>query len=215
MEVVDPRMLLEEATEAEKDAQNKRIRQAKIRECLVSLMRIGNACSEESPSKRMNFKDVIIGLMTIKEVFLGVEYGMGGRTSKEGDVYSYGILLLEMLTGKRPTHEFFANGQSLREFCMFAPPEKVMETVDLRMQLEGPSKVENDAQNEKVRQAKIRESLISLVRIGIACSAKSPGQRMNIKDVIIGLTTIKEVLLAVDIHAGRQLRMGLGGKGTS
>ncbi|KAI8540084.1 hypothetical protein RHMOL_Rhmol09G0234300 [Rhododendron molle] len=143
------------------------------------------------------------------------EYGMGGRTSKEGDVYSYGILLLEMLTGKRPTHKFFANGQSLREFCMFALPERVMEIVDLRMQLEGPSKVENDAQNEKVRQAKIRESLISLVRIGIACSAESPGQRMNVKDVIMGLTTIKEVLLGVDIHAGRQLRMGLGGKGTS
>ncbi|XP_058181809.1 probable LRR receptor-like serine/threonine-protein kinase At3g47570 [Rhododendron vialii] len=147
--------------------------------------------------------------------YVAPEYGMGGRTSKEGDVYSYGILLLEMLTGKRPTHEFFANGQSLREFCMLALPERVMEIVDLHMQLEEPTKVENDAQNEKVRQAKIRESLISLVRIGIACSAESPGQRMNVKDVIIGLTTIKEVLVGVDIHAGRQLRMRLSGEGTS
>ncbi|KAF7133239.1 hypothetical protein RHSIM_Rhsim09G0173800 [Rhododendron simsii] len=77
MEIVDPCMLLEEVTEAEKDTQNERIRQAKIKECLVSLMRIGIACSEESPSKRMNVKDMVIGLMTIKEVFLGV--GIHGR----------------------------------------------------------------------------------------------------------------------------------------
>ncbi|KAI8540087.1 hypothetical protein RHMOL_Rhmol09G0234600 [Rhododendron molle] len=77
MEIVDSSMLLEEPTEAENNAQYERVRRSKIRECLVSLIRIGIACSEESPSKRMNFRDVIIGLMTITEVFLGV--GIHGR----------------------------------------------------------------------------------------------------------------------------------------
>ncbi|KAE9466583.1 hypothetical protein C3L33_01530, partial [Rhododendron williamsianum] len=134
------------------------------------------------------------------------KYGIGGRTSIEGDVYSYGILLLEMLIGKRPTDEMFTIRQSLHEFCKVALPERVMDIVDPRMLLEEPTEADNDAQNERVRRAKIRECLVSLVRIGIACSAEPPGERMNIKDVIIGLMTIKEVFLGVGIHGRRQMR---------
>ncbi|XP_058181802.1 probable LRR receptor-like serine/threonine-protein kinase At3g47570 [Rhododendron vialii] len=147
--------------------------------------------------------------------YVAPEYGIGGRTSTEGDVYSYGILLLEMLTGKRPTDELFTFRQSLHEFCKVALPERVMEIVDSRMLLEEPTEAENDAQKERVRRDKIRECSVSLVRIGIACSMESPSERMNIKDVIIGLMKIKEVFLGVGIHGRRQIRMRLTGEGTS
>ncbi|XP_058181813.1 probable LRR receptor-like serine/threonine-protein kinase At3g47570 [Rhododendron vialii] len=147
--------------------------------------------------------------------YVAPEYGIGGRTSTEGDVYSYGILILEMLTGKRPTDELFTIRQSLHEFCKEALPERVMEIVDSRMLLVEPIEAENDAQKERVRRDKIRECSVSLVRIGIACSAESPSERMNIKDVIIGLMKIKEVFLGVGIHGRRQMRMRLTGEGTS
>ncbi|XP_058181810.1 putative receptor-like protein kinase At3g47110 [Rhododendron vialii] len=139
--------------------------------------------------------------------YVAPEYGIGGRTSTEGDVYSYGILLLEMLTGRRPTDELFAIRQNLHEFCKVTLSERVMEIVDRRMLLEEPTEATNDAKNEIARRAKIRECLVSLMRIGISCSAESPGERMNVKDVIIGLMTIKEVFLGVGIHGRRQLRM--------
>ncbi|XP_028102993.1 putative receptor-like protein kinase At3g47110 [Camellia sinensis] len=44
------------------------------------------------------------------------EYGMGSEVSAYGDIYSFGILLLEMLTGKRPTDEMFKDGLSLHSF---------------------------------------------------------------------------------------------------
>ncbi|XVF83242.1 hypothetical protein PTKIN_Ptkin16aG0119200 [Pterospermum kingtungense] len=49
--------------------------------------------------------------------YLASEYGMGGAASPEGDIYSYGILLLEMVTGKRPTNDLFHDGLSLHNFC--------------------------------------------------------------------------------------------------
>ncbi|KAL0359186.1 UNVERIFIED_CONTAM: Arginyl-tRNA--protein transferase 1 [Sesamum angustifolium] len=52
--------------------------------------------------------------------YVAPEYGMGGAVSISGDVYSYGILLLEMFTGKRPTDELFRDGLSLHEHAKIA-----------------------------------------------------------------------------------------------
>jgi len=35
------------------------------------------------------------------------EYGTGCGVSTKGDMYSYGILVLEMVTGRRPTDAMF------------------------------------------------------------------------------------------------------------
>ncbi|XP_058181416.1 putative receptor-like protein kinase At3g47110 [Rhododendron vialii] len=136
--------------------------------------------------------------------YVAPEYGVGGKISTQGDVYSYGILLLEMLTGKRPTDEMFIDGQSLHKLCKSALPEQVMGIADSLMLFEEPKEARNDVdQNEKIGQAKVRECLISLMRIGVACSVESPGERMNVRDAVIGLTTIKEVFLGVGIHDKR------------
>ncbi|XP_039158850.1 probable LRR receptor-like serine/threonine-protein kinase At3g47570 [Eucalyptus grandis] len=45
------------------------------------------------------------------------EYGMGSAVSKDGDVYSYGVLLLEIFTGKRPTHNEFKDALNLHDYC--------------------------------------------------------------------------------------------------
>ncbi|MFQ6647187.1 hypothetical protein Gotur_020119 [Gossypium turneri] len=58
------------------------------------------------------------------------EYGLGSELSTKGDVYSYGILLLEMFTGKRPTHDMFKEGFSIHNFVMAALPERITEIID-------------------------------------------------------------------------------------
>lgn len=41
------------------------------------------------------------------------EYGFASECTKAGDVYSYGVLLLELITGKRPTSEEVTSGMTL------------------------------------------------------------------------------------------------------
>ncbi|KAH7855867.1 hypothetical protein Vadar_029850 [Vaccinium darrowii] len=64
------------------------------------------------------------------------EYGMGGLLSTRGDMYSYGVLLLEMFTGKRPTNKMFTESINLHRFERMALPSQVMNDVDHHIVLE-------------------------------------------------------------------------------
>ncbi|XP_017984243.1 PREDICTED: putative receptor-like protein kinase At3g47110 [Theobroma cacao] len=127
------------------------------------------------------------------------EYGMGGTVSPEGDIYSYGILLLEMITGRRPTDGMFYGGLSLHNFCKMALPERLKEILDFRL-LAQLSENNEGSRSQPNREREMLESLVSFTKIGVACSTEAPGERMGIKDSITQLLAIKARLLRTGIH---------------
>nr|XP_043619151.1 receptor kinase-like protein Xa21 [Erigeron canadensis] len=52
--------------------------------------------------------------------YMAPEYGMEGVVSTGSDVYSFGILVLETFTGKKPTEEMFSGEVSLRGWVLEA-----------------------------------------------------------------------------------------------
>ncbi|GJZ06534.1 kinase-like domain-containing protein, partial [Tanacetum coccineum] len=58
------------------------------------------------------------------------EYGIGSEMTSSGDVYSFGILLLEVMTGKKPTDGMFNEGLSLHKFAYMALPDHVIDVID-------------------------------------------------------------------------------------
>ncbi|KAM7481720.1 hypothetical protein LguiB_006303 [Lonicera macranthoides] len=126
------------------------------------------------------------------------EYGMGGEISTKGDVYSYGILILEMITGKRPTDPQFTEGLNLHNYAKMSLPNRVMEIVDpmlLNNIEENASNIAaNDNQRRLASNGNIEESFISMVKIGVACSMESAQDRIDITSVVRELRSIEKIL---------------------
>ncbi|PWA43970.1 protein kinase-like domain-containing protein [Artemisia annua] len=113
------------------------------------------------------------------------EYGIGSEMTSCGDVYSFGILLLEVMTGKKPTDGMFNDGLSLHKFAYMALPDQVIDVID------------NDAivlQSTEANAKKVEECLAATIKIGVSCSVDSPPQRMKIEIVVNELQRILDVL---------------------
>lgn len=91
------------------------------------------------------------------------EYGMGSEVSTYGDMYSFGILLLEMFTGKRPTDEMFNNSLNIHNFAKAALGKQVMQIMD-------PIILSQETEHRSL----LRECLTVIFEIGVACSAETP-----------------------------------------
>ena len=126
------------------------------------------------------------------------EYGMGNDVSIYGDVYSYGILLLEMFTGKRPTDSIFLNGLNLHGFVKANLPERIIDIIDPNLpweRQEGEIRMNDTPNEDQNGSLKIQGCLILILEIGLACSTEVPRERMDITDALVELHLIRQNLL--------------------
>ncbi|XP_059666419.1 probable LRR receptor-like serine/threonine-protein kinase At3g47570 [Cornus florida] len=125
------------------------------------------------------------------------EYGMGSEVSAYGDVYSFGILLLEMFTGKRPTDVMFKDGLNLCNFVNAALADRVTEIAD-------PILLQESEEHSSIKNEKLGECLVPIFTIGVACSAELARERMNIRDVVVKLNLVRGILLDTGIRGARK-----------
>ncbi|KAH0714903.1 hypothetical protein KY284_007808 [Solanum tuberosum] len=114
------------------------------------------------------------------------EYATGNTFSTYGDIYSYGILLLETFTGRSPSDEIFKDGLNLHDFVKRAIPEQVKDISDPKLVYDERGRLINN---------KTMECLTLIIRVGIACSVESAKDRMDIANVVNELNVIKDAFL--------------------
>ncbi|KAF3671532.1 putative pentatricopeptide repeat-containing protein, mitochondrial-like [Capsicum annuum] len=112
------------------------------------------------------------------------EYGTGAKVSMLGDMYSFGILILEVFSGKRPTDTMSQESFSLHHFVTRVLPKGVMELLDRRaLDCEMTGKATNEKECGANLNKQQVECLISVFEIGVACSAESPRDRLTMRQV--------------------------------
>ena len=138
---------------------------------------------------------------------------MGNEVSTEEDVYSFGVFLLEMFLGKKPTDEMFKDDLNLQNFVKKALPGRLVQIVDqtllIREVEEMPATTvaareyynENEIEADEETQgifnhcqveAYVYKCLVSVLEIGLACSLESPKERMKMEEVSKELHSIKK-----------------------
>ncbi|XP_044510118.1 probable LRR receptor-like serine/threonine-protein kinase At3g47570 [Mangifera indica] len=133
--------------------------------------------------------------------YIPPEYG-NGHVSRLGDIYSYGILLLELFTGKRPTDEMFEDDLNIHKFVSMAFPNHVMDIADPSLLFEEENdddrieeSVVRNFDSQRNNQKKMDEFLVPVLKVGLTCAATSPGERMKMNDVVNKLKAIQDSFL--------------------
>ena len=121
---------------------------------------------------------------------------MGSRISTEGDIYSYGVVLLEMLTGKRPTDELFDDGFTLHKYVEDALPQigEILDP-DLSREIVGDHSSPTKSQ-EQDNKTEVQKCILQLLNLGLLCSEEAPKDRPNIQDVYSEVVAVKEHFLS-------------------
>lgn len=114
---------------------------------------------------------------------------MGKHVSTKGDVYSFGVILLEIVTGRPPTDVLIHEGSSLHEWVKRQYPLKLEAIVKQALERYFPLCLP-PVQHIKIWQDVIME----LIELGLICTQNNPSLRPSMLDVAQELGRLKDFL---------------------
>ncbi|XP_062014665.1 putative receptor-like protein kinase At3g47110 [Rosa rugosa] len=135
-------------------------------------------------AKLLDGRDSMAQTMTLATIgYMALNLGMEGIVSRRGDVYSFGIVLMETFTKRKPADEMFVEESSLKQW--------VANSLH-------PDRVDSEAMDADLLGAEEdhhfvskRDCSSSIMRLALACSADSPEDRINMQDALVALNKIK------------------------
>lgn len=114
---------------------------------------------------------------------------MGKRASPQGDVFSFGVLVLEIVTGIRPTDALFNGGSSLHEWVKSHYPHNLEPMIERALPRHCSPGMQPEPSN-----AIWRGIIVELIELGLVCTQYNPSTRPNMSDVTLEMGRLKQYL---------------------
>ncbi|GJN27594.1 hypothetical protein PR202_gb15628 [Eleusine coracana subsp. coracana] len=135
----------------------------------------------------------VAGLQEGEQLDMLLQYGLGNEVSIYGDIYSFGVLLLEIFTGKRPTDDNFVQDLNLHRYVQVAlQEEQVANVVDQQLLSIKDQEHEGRTSSSSSTMEMTVACVTSVLQVGILCSKELPADRLPISDVLRELHSIKD-----------------------
>ncbi|KAG4149605.1 hypothetical protein ERO13_D05G343900v2 [Gossypium hirsutum] len=136
-------------------------------------------------AKLLGEGEVMKQTMTLATIgYMAPEFGSAGLVSIKSDVYSYGIVLIETFTKRKPTDNVFVEEETIRHWMESSLPKGAIEIADV------------DLLRREDEYFVVKANCISsIMELALNCSAELPEERKEMKDVVVELKKIKQRLL--------------------
>nr|XP_027088440.1 probable LRR receptor-like serine/threonine-protein kinase At3g47570 [Coffea arabica] len=112
--------------------------------------------------------------------YLAPEYGLEGLVSAKCDIYSFGIMIIEVFTRTNPKSEMFSEKLSLKSWVANSIPDELAHVIDANLLKES-----DEYFGEKL------SCIASIIKVALGCTMESPRERSSIQDVLVALKKIK------------------------
>ncbi|KAK3013810.1 hypothetical protein RJ639_009736 [Escallonia herrerae] len=121
-------------------------------------------------ARTMLKKNETVSMVAGSYGYIAPEYGYTLHVDERSDTYSYGVVLMELLTGKRPLDPEFGESVDVVEWIR----RKIRDNKPLE-----------EALDPNVGNCKhVQEEMLLVLRIALLCTAKLPKERPSMRDVI-------------------------------
>ncbi|TKV93798.1 hypothetical protein SEVIR_9G252700v4 [Setaria viridis] len=128
--------------------------------------------------------------------YIPPEYGYGSKPSTRGDVYSYGVMLLEMITGKSPLEQNFGGDMNLVKWVRDNYfPRQAHHVIDKRLISATTDAICEGVHESNTEKLLLNCLLIPMIEVALSCVAQSPDERSSMHDSVLRLKQMKETYL--------------------
>ncbi|KAH0646749.1 hypothetical protein KY290_035358 [Solanum tuberosum] len=111
--------------------------------------------------------------------YMAPEYGSEGKVSTKGDVYSFGILLMETFTRKSPVDDLFVGDFTMKRWICQSFPNQLVDVVDINL-------FSLDEENFTSKERCFK----SIMELALECTTDLPEERICMEDITLRLKKI-------------------------